>query len=164
MDIYRIKENVIDKGLAKRGRFEIVIPKLSQDSNILAKSANPTEVGIGFAPYRYFGPTSQHPNDIIHADLNISFYVDKEYNLRKEFQTWLDEIINTDENYWGYRDDYATDISVIHLNENNEVKLVTEYYSCVPKTISELRVDFDSAEELMLLDVSFVFQNSKITN
>lgn len=157
MDIERIKNRVVDRGLAKKDRFEISIPGLSEDSNLLAKAAGVGELSIGFSPYRYTAPTSQHPNDLIHSDLSIEFYVDKRYNIRKEFQNWIDEIVDLETGTFGYRDDYARDIRVRQMDANDDVMIETEYRSCVPRSIGELQSSFDASEELQTLIVTFIF-------
>lgn len=162
MDIEQIKNRVIDRGLAKKDKFEISIPGLSQDSNLLAKAAGIGELSVGFSPYRYITPTSQHPNDIIHSDLSIEFYVDKRYNIRKEFQNWIDEIVNLEDGTFGYRDDYARDIRIRQLDAQDEVMIETEYLSCIPRSLGELQSSFEASEELHTFIVTFIFNRYDI--
>jgi hypothetical protein len=162
MNVNAIKNRVIDVGLAKKDRFEVVIPGMSEESNLLAKAAGIGELSVGFSAYRYTPPTSQHPNDIIHSDLSIDFYVDKAYNIRREFQNWIDEIVNLEKATFGYRDDYARDIIVRQLDPQNQPVVETEYLSCVPKSIGALQSSFDASEEVQILTVTFIFNRYNI--
>jgi len=157
MNVEQIKGRIVDRGLARKNRFQVSIPAIG-DSNFYAKTATTADITIGTSPYRYTAPTSQHPNDLIHGDLQISFYVDKEYNVRKVFQRWIDEMVDLQAGNWGYRDDYARDIIVEALDVDGSVKMTTTYVSCFPKTIQAIEHSFDSSDEIQTLDTTFVYQ------
>jgi len=153
-----IKYRVMDWGLAKRDRFEVTIPGFSETTNLLAKSVNSPGISFGMGTYRYHAPIQNQPNDIIQQDLSISFYVDKKYKVRSDFEEWKKEIVDENFNTWGYRNDYGRDIKVVHMDNQLQEQFETNYLSCVPKDIGELRVDFESSEEVMILDVNFIYE------
>lgn len=161
MDIESIKARVVDAGLAKRNRFQVLIPGFGEAA-LLAKDANLPQVNINTAPYRTFPPLRQDASDVVYDDLTIIFYVDTNYNIRKLLERWYSEILNKQDGTWRYRDDYTRDIQVFMLDEFNTVRLTGYFIDAFPKTIGSIEKSFDGKDEIQTLTCTFAYTDYNV--
>lgn len=158
MDITQIKSRIVDTGLAKKNRFEVLIPGFAE-STFLANECNLPQISINTTPYRQFPPLQQHATDVIYDDLVINFYVDSNYNIRKLLEQWYQEIINLEEGTWSYRDDYMRDIQVNFLDEQDATKLSGNFLSAYPKSIGSIDKSFQAGNEIQTITATFTYSH-----
>ena len=156
MNIEQIKGRIIDAGLARKNRFEILIPGFGE-STFLATDCNMPSISISTNPYRTFPPLTQEPTDIVYEDLTVNFLVDANYNIRKLFQEWLEEILDFQAGTWAYRDDFVRDIQVNLLDEENLIKLSGNFIDCFPTQIGSLEKSFAAGDEIQTLPITFTY-------
>jgi len=160
MDIEDIKNRVFGQGLARRNRFQVEIPGIPED--LLASECNLPALNINTTPNRHYPPMHHVATDIVFEDLAITFYVDSNYNIRKQFQLWINEIINIQDGSWNFFDEYVRDINISFQDEENADKLEVKYINCFPKSIGSIDKSYESQNEIQTFQVIFSYTQYQI--
>jgi len=95
------------------------------------------------------------------SDLNITFNMDKEDKVRKDFMKWMKDIHNPENNIHGSPDAYFKDIILKHLSPQNTEIIKYKFVDAWPTSISEVSLDH-STKEIATFDVSFAYQFHKL--
>jgi len=99
------------------------------------------------------------------TDWTITFNVDKESKLRKDFEDWSDKIhkIRSDENLFGVTTDYFATQSLSMLDYDGSEILEIKLVDAWPKEIAAITLDY-STMDVAQFDVTFTYQFHEITN
>ena len=160
MNIEDIKHRVFGQGLARRNRFQVEIPGIPED--LLASECNLPALNINTTPHRHYPPIQNVATDIIFEDLVITFYVDSSYNIRKQFQLWIAEIINLQDGSWNFFVEYVRDITITFQDEQDVDKLKVEYINCFPKSIGAIEKSYESQNEIQTFQVVFSYSHYQL--
>ena len=175
-------------GPARPSLFEIIIAPINDGVNELNKdtkinsrtfsffcsSANIPGISINSIPYLATGAlTTQFPIAVINQPVNTVFMVDSDHQILNYFHNWMQKIVNHgsasagtfDEvdgklpYEIGYKDEYATDITIRHYSTESfedkyyEVKL----HNAFPVTIADLDLAWENNDSFLTMPVSFVY-------
>jgi len=95
-----------------------------------------------------------------YSDWTITFNVDQKYNIRNDFELWMNNISNRDK--YGKMKDYMQDQNLLLLDyEGNRIGSV-KLFNAWPKSVSAITLDY-SAMDVAQFDVTFSYQYHEIT-
>ena len=188
-DISRFKSEIDSRGgPARPSLFEIIISPIKDGVTELDKgtkiesrifsffciTANIPGVNINAIPYQAVGqlPTS-FPMSVINQPVAAVFMIDSDHNILNYFHNWIQKIVNHGASNagtfnevdgklpyeFGYKDEYATDITIRHYssesfdNKYYEVKLHNAY----PITLGDLDLGWSNNNSFLTLPVAFVY-------
>jgi hypothetical protein len=165
----------INKGLARPNRFEIQInlPN-SIASSPAAQSLGSQDRTISIAcevshlpqlllhtkPYMIYGPAQQRviTSDYGGEQIDMTFLVDKDMYIKAFFDTWMHNIVYPNTFNVNYLENYATDIIIKQLDEQDNIKYQVTLISAFPKSISPLTLDYSATNQVHKMSVSFAYR------
>jgi hypothetical protein len=110
-----------------------------------------------------FGEIREVPYQKQFSNINLTYIVDIDLELRRFFEDWMNCIINPVTRLHGYYDDYVTDI-IIELEDSSKegkVRYKVKLYECFPKSIEAINLDY-SATGFTELTVSMNYKYYRI--
>lgn len=113
---------------------------------------------VDVSPY---GEIREQPTQRIYDPVNLTFYVDVDFKIKKFFDLWINYIINPITRNHSYYNDYTTTVQIyVYDLEHNEKYRVT-LHECYPKSVGEIALSY-SAEGMMKLNVSLQYRRYSI--
>lgn len=110
---------------------------------------------VDVSPY---GEIREQPTQRIYDPVNLSFYVDIDFKIKKFFDLWLNYIINPITRNHSYYSNYVTKVEITAYDgEHNERYKVT-LNECYPKSVGNIEMSY-SAEGIMKLNVTLQYRN-----
>lgn len=159
---------VASGGLAKPCRFEttINIPPCVKNSvvgqtvSMYCEQAMLPYTRIMTSRQQIFGPPSLHPIGVEYNGESISFqfYVDRDMNVKRFFDAWVDGIIDRKTFTAFYQTNYLTEIVISQLDEQDSVTYQVKLIDAFPTAVQGLQLDSGSANQVHRLSVTFAFR------
>jgi hypothetical protein len=113
---------------------------------------------VDVSPY---GEIREQPTQRIYDPVNLTFYVDVDFKIKKFFDLWLNYIINPITRNHAYYSDYTTTVDIyVYDVEHNEKYKVT-LHECYPKSVGEISMSY-SSEGVMKLNVTLQYRNYSV--
>jgi len=178
--------------IARTNRFEVLIglPEIlspyrgSETANLLqlrCETANVPGVTITTADIqRYgFGMIEKVPTGATMADFTCSFIGDDEGEIYKLFYRWMNGIVkwdgkpsfNAPTSYNNlrpyeheYKSKYASTISILTYNENEDKLIAYELYEAFPTSIGEVSYNWGDNDNLVRIPINFSYSYFKVQN
>jgi hypothetical protein len=148
---------------------------LSESTNLPGVALQTSEVR------RYgYGPTERKPYLPSFIDTNFSFFVDGSGLIQKFFYKWMNGIVKFDETVNGsgatygtntlqpfevnYKDQYATDILITTVDENNNDIINVRLTKAFPIFMGDISLGWGDTDSISRLPITFTYFNWKIEN
>jgi hypothetical protein len=173
------------KGLAKNNRFAVSMhgTPITRFNNDQLRSAllfcDGTQLpGQSYAtvPNRTFGELRETPYDRLYEPVTLSFYVDREMQVKYMFDRWMDQIASPGTRKFNYYDDYTATLAIsvfdnyaengagFKINDvtrdwessNNETYVVV-LHEAYPKSVSAVQMD-SANKDVMKISVTFQYK------
>ena len=160
---------VSNSGLAKPNRFEvsIAVPKSMSDASMGQKVSMYCDQAI--LPYtriltarqQIFGPPSFHPVGVEYngEGISLQFYLDREMNIKRFFDRWVDSIVDRTTHTTNYQDRYLTPITISQLDEADSITYQVELIDAFPVSVQALQLDHNGSNQVHRLSVNFNFRS-----
>ena len=165
----------VNNGLAKPNRFEIQInlpnaiastPSAqqlgSQDRtiSIACEISHLPQLTVHTKPYIIYGPAQQRviTSDYGGDNIDMTFLLDKDMYIKTFFDTWIHNIVYPNTFNVNYLENYASDILISQLDENDNIKYQAMLISAFPKIISPLTLDYSATNQVHRMTVSFAYR------
>lgn len=169
-------------GFLKNNRFAVLVSKPNilpatfsdlSELRFYAESASVPGMALQSAELRRegIGNLEKASWGAAFTDLNISFRIDQKTKIWNFFQVWMNSIYNYNMDAsggrqrtffeLGYKDDYATAMSVFVYNEIDRGKnpvITIDFIDAYPIAISDMQMNWGSAD-IMKLNVTFNFRS-----
>lgn len=169
----KFQSEIRARGLAKPNRFEILMntPALVrqqgpfQDTNLVnlfCESANLPPTSIGLRQQRILGPAYQRPSTIDYGGdgMTMTFLLDQTMNVKAYFDCWMASIVNPLTYNVRYQLEYAVDITVKQLNEQNRPTYEVILTDAFPRSMNMLEVNNASTNAVHKLSVNFAYRKA----
>lgn len=109
---------------------------------------------VDVSPY---GEIKEQPTQRIYDPINLSFYVDTEFKVKKFFDRWINYIINPITRNHAYYNNYITTVEIyVYDSEHNERYKVT-LNECYPKAVGNISMSY-AADGIMKLNVTLQYR------
>lgn len=144
-------------GLARQNRFWVSFGALVADENItmMCKSVSLPGVSLSTSPIRTTGEVFEAPYDRNFSPVTLTFYVDRNMEVRRVFDSWIERIQDSKTRVFGWYADFAAPQMEIYVdNKNDQSVYKVTLYDAHPKTIGSLSLD-NAVNDVMIFDVTF---------
>jgi hypothetical protein len=157
---------VKSKGLARSNRYEVVVPfpnavriaGVQQLANLFCEHVDLPGLSVASTPLRTFGETREVPYEKIYDNINLSFYVDADMNIKDAFEKWINIIFDPQSRTFGYYREYVRDIDVYVVSiQNNQPSYKVTLFEAYPKTLSPISLDTGNSD-VMKMNVTIQYK------
>lgn len=161
------------KGLAKPNKFEVTIENPNVITNIAWGKQVSMYTDSAFFPLQrlitsrqqLFGLPSFHPVgiDLGGDNLGLNFIVDREMNVKRYFDSWMNSIVDrstglTRYEVEGYTPTYRTIITIKQLDEADNVTYAVKLLEAFPVAVNTLALDQNLPNVVHKLNVTFNYR------
>lgn len=156
-------------GGARANRFSVEVHRAStggafKDFQFLCKAASIPLSSIGVAEVAYMGRTIKVPGDKEFDDWTVTVYNDVNWNLRGEFEKWLNDILQHGANTTKMseeNEDYFGSAIVHQLDrKGEEIKAARyEFKNMFPTAVGEIELAWDNNNAIETFDVTFAINH-----
>ncbi len=157
-------------GLARTSRFsvEFTPPKVVQSRSsssqalrtilLYCDSAQLPGLSYSTTQSRTFGEFRELPYEKLYENVNFTFYVDTNMEVKKLFDSWMNGIQSPVTKTFNYYNDYTTriNIDVYDIVENKRYGI--ELNEAYPKSLGAITLDY-SSKDFMKMSVSMMYRN-----
>lgn len=163
---------VKSKGLARTNRYAVImsLPKGMVFNNDVTKKAlmfcDQVQLpGTNFSTTqnRSFGEFRETPYEKLYEHINLSFYVDRDMQVKELFDRWNDTIYNPVTRTFNYYNNYTTDITIEVQGVDGQPNYWVDLHECYPKSIGAVQLDYAS-RDVMKLSVSMAYKWFEASN
>jgi hypothetical protein len=165
--IDKFRSEISSSGVARTNMFEVKLSPPGQVNNALAQSLvlrceSMAMPGINLATVddnNIYGPTRSIVEGVTYADeAGLTFLMDKNYEIRKYFQAWIELAYNPSSWNLKYYDDYASGhIEIYQLDQNHQPVFGVKLWEAYPKNYGPIELS-QANNELVKLTVNFNYR------
>lgn len=152
--------------LARPSRFDVLIPVpiillgspyvSSKSLAYRCESAQLPGRTFEMTEQRTYGPIEKYPHLTSYTDIDLTFLVDDDMKQKYMFDGWFDTINPYLDNNYGYKEDYATTITINQYDVTNELSYSVDLIDAFPVSVNQLDLDW-SNEGVHKLSVTFAY-------
>ena len=128
-----------------------------RDISLLCQSVSLPGRNISTTDYQAGKGSRKQPYTFVDSEVTMSFLLTSDFYIKTMFDTWMENIFDTESYYVGYKKDYSTDITIQQLNKKNipvyGVRLVNAY----PTTVTDISLDNSSADTVQKMSATFSY-------
>lgn len=179
MPIHTIDEiiaQIISAGFANPSKYRVDIFRNTPITGSLVGVNNPSTQAAGFRHFsincemaalpgvglttsdrRYYGPARKMPYNILHNDLNLSFYCSEDHRERKYFDEWVDQIADMDTFEMGFYDDYVSTVVITNFDNSNRVSLQMKILEAYPLSVTPIDLGYSNMSTQEKVMVNFAY-------
>jgi hypothetical protein len=157
-------------GLARTNRYTVLFggmasAGLNQKLDILLLCDQVQIPGTNFntSDMRTYGEVRKTPYERLYEDVNMSFYVDTNMQVKKFFDDWMNRIQNPTTRNFNYYDSYVQDITIEVQDLKNQSRYGIKLYEAFPKSIGAVQLDY-AGKDIMKLSVNFAYKYYLVGN
>tara|TARA_Y100000310_G_scaffold297419_1_gene330418 strand:- start:4703 stop:5347 length:645 start_codon:yes stop_codon:yes gene_type:complete len=154
----------LKSGLVRQHLYEVEIAKWTGKTLIAVNCeiASLPAASLSTNPLRIYGPISEMPYERLYTgDLSLTFRLDKEFLLRKEFIKWQEEIYKSETGDFGYYDNYITTLKIAQLDGEGEELYKIELEDVYPKTVGPIELGYAQNDTYSKQTVDFAYRKWK---
>jgi hypothetical protein len=152
-------------GVAKKNRFriEISIPSyISSDISLLCESITfPSKTIQSFDFSSYRNPI-KIPAGFTNEDITAVFHLTNDYYIKDLFDKWLNSIVNTEDYFIAYDEQFKTTVGIFQLNDNDQVVYGVELLEAYPISMDAVELDNSATNATQKLTVNFTYNYWKV--
>lgn len=106
---------------------------------------------------RTYGESINAPYERLYEDINMSFYVDTDLNVKSFFDRWMQNIQDPTSRTFMYYKEYISEITIEVQDIQNKTRYTMRLFDAFPKSIGAVQLDYN-AKDIMKLSVNFVYK------
>lgn len=157
-----------------------IVPTLS----FLTESASLPGVSLATSDIRRYGygPVEKKPYAPVFVDTTLTFFCDNSGLIQRFFYYWMNSIVKyntlinggsasnvpTKQNMnpfeVGFKDDYATDITITTIDESGKDVTVVKLIDAYPVFMGDVPLSWADSDSISRLPITFTYFNYQITN
>lgn len=155
------------RGLARTNRFsvQLVFPTGGTDgdrlANLFCESVNIPGMTISTTPQRINGEVTEFPYERMFDPAQLVFYVDSQMLLKKQFDEWIDLIMNPVSRNISYYKSYVRDVTINVHTVEDKIPYTIQLIEAFPKTVGSIQLD-SNGKEVMRLNVTLSYKYFKV--
>ena len=161
---------VKNKGLMKNTHFGVLINTPSVLMNVDIASAGAMKRYIMFCDstslpgtslstvdVTAYGEIREQPTQRIYDPVNLTFYVDVNFTIKKLFDLWINAIIDPTTRNHAYYNDYTTTVEIYVFDTEHNTRYKVTLHECYPKSVGNIAMSYGS-DGIMKLDVTMQYR------
>jgi hypothetical protein len=107
---------------------------------------------------RTYGAYFDMPFIDVYSNIQLSFIVGRDMIERHFFDAWSYIIQDPETSDFNYVSDYATTMDIFQMDEYNQTNYGVRVFQCWPKTIGELRLEYEAFNSFHILPITFTYR------
>jgi len=127
-----------------------------RDISILCQSITLPGRNISTFDHEDFKQSNKFPYTFIDDDVTVSFLLTNDYYMRKMFDNWMSNIFSADNYIVGYKNNYAVDLIIQQLDEQNTPVYGTKLIKAFPTAIEGIELSQDG-QDVVKMSVTFAY-------
>lgn len=157
-----------EHSLARVNRFEVLLgaPTSLQSYRYLTRAslycevANFPPINLTVKPFKIFGPSYQRPitSEYGGDGMSMTFHVDRDMNIKRFFEDWIEYIVDRDNFTVAYQDEYIASIFVRQLDEENNVTYEIELLEAFPRSMTLMDLNNTAQNQTHRLNIIFGYR------
>lgn len=161
-------------GLSKPNRFEVIItnpicvrnPNWGTKVGLFCDQAMLPMTRLITSRQQLFGPPSFHPVGVDYGgdNMGMQFLVDRNMEVKKYFDSWMDGIVNRTTYTTAYQRQYLTSMIVRQLDEADNVTYAVKFEDIFPTVVNVLNLDHTLSNTVHKLNVTFNYRRWTAVN
>lgn len=151
-------------GLARNNRYTVVMDlpfsfsdDIKRKALLFCDQVQLPGTNFSTAQNRTFGEFRDAPYEKLYEDINMSFYVDRDMQVKNLFDTWQEQIYDPATRTFNYYNNYVTDIRIKVQDVNEMTHYYVTLHECYPKSVGAVQLDYAS-KDVMKLSVSIAYK------
>jgi len=128
-----------------------------RDISFLCQSVSLPGRNISTLDYMSDKGSRKQPYTFVDSEVTMSFLLTSDYYIKTMFDTWLENIFDTENYYVGYKKDYSTDITIQQLNKENIPVYGVRLVNAFPTSVTDITLDNSSADTAQKMSATFSF-------
>lgn len=168
MTIRKFMDKVGRDGIALQSKYRVdfIIPPIllgedtsatTEDLSLYCTMATLPKVMLNTNTIKTYGPARQYAYERSGSETTpILFYVDRNMNIKRFFDLWVERIHSLKNFHLSYFDEYATEIKITQLDQQGNDVYSVVLVGAFPKTINDLQLSADTTQPHSL-DVNFAY-------
>lgn len=169
-NVGKFRSEVLGYGLARTNRFEVNIPvpvgmsgsykSYGSLVSLFCEETNFPPLIVSTKSYKIFGPSFQRPvsAEFGGEGITMTFHVDREMLVKRFFEDWTATIVGEDDFLLYYQDQYAVDMEIKQLNEQDEISYICKLYDAFPRSINIMALNNSAQSQTHRLTVMFAYR------
>ena len=134
--------------------------------SLYCEAASLPSLNIDTKLNKVYGPGREMPYGVSYSPVNLTFYIDRDYIVKRFFDTWQRSIINEDTHHANFYNEYVTQVHILALDASDGMDVsqssLKARYQCTlleayPKTVAEVAYGAGNVE-VARLQVSMQFR------
>ena len=145
---------------SRSNRFEISIPGLNIQQQLLCNSAQFPGIGITYEEIYRDGPQARKiANGLMNEDIQLGFLLDGNYGSRRFFENWKDRVVKTENGTkrLGFYKDYVQDVEIYQLDGFHTRTNGALLKDCYPTILSPIDFSSDAENTIATFSVTLHF-------
>jgi len=137
------------------------INEILKDLHFYSETAEVPGTQVLTQDLRYYDLISKYAYGKTHDDLNITFRVDRDYQVKKLFDSWINSIYDRETGNVGYKADYTGTVQIYQVMENGYSSYAVEMDEIFPIQLAQISLGWDQAGAVIRLPVTFAFNRMR---
>ena len=170
--------SALTSGLASPNRWRVNLPSLagkrkirgggvgtysSDKLDVLCTNARLPGRNIRALDRTIGGVTTRVAAGFETGTVNLSFFLDHDYTLKKYFQDWMDCVVSPTPPYEaGYFDNYKADVKIAQLDKKEMDMYRVKMYGCYPTSVQEIEFNNQAQTAPLELVVTMFYKNYEV--
>lgn len=155
---------VKNNGLARSNRYAVsfVVPmvfnsEVTKKALMFCDQIQIPGTNFSTTQNRTFGEFRETPYEKLYEHINVSFYVDRNMQVKQLFDEWTNHIYNPNTRTFNYYDKYVTDTTIEVQDIANKTNYWVTLHECYPKSVGAIQLDY-SNKDVMKLSVTMAYK------
>jgi len=156
-------------GVAKTNRFEVrITPPLALQAfkndgelvSLYCDISNLPGMSVITKGLRLFGPAYQRPisSEFNGEAINMTFYLDRDMHVKAFFDAWMFKTVNPNSFNVSYASEYACDIKISQLDENDKPTYSVYLQDAFPRAMSLVDLSSGATNQAGRLNMTFAYR------
>lgn len=129
------------------------------DIQLNCSAAQMPGVSIGTSELRIKGPIRKIPNDMIFADMSLTFYNTSRYKERKYFEHWINSITDKETKSFSYYHDYISNIVIAQFDQAGIVVHAVRLNEAYPTAVGEIALGYENTDQIETFPVTISYRD-----
>ena len=168
-NLIEFTSKVINAGLASPNRFEVqIVPPTSLSGyydqgrtiSLFCEISNLPGMSITTKGHRIYGAAYQRPVSAEFGGeaITMTFYVDREMDVKAFFDAWLFKIVNPYSFNVAYQEDYVSQIKITQLDQSDKETYSVYLEDAFPRAITMMDLNMSATNQAHKLSVTFAYR------
>ena len=128
-----------------------------RDISMLCDSVSIPGKQISTLDYQAQKQAIKIPYGTLHDDVSLTFLLTNDYYMKSVFDSWINNIVNSDTYGVSYKKDIAVDVIIQQLDEQDVPIYGVKLEGAFPTTMNEIVLSNESTDTIQKLNVSFSY-------